>query len=202
MTPRSRASSFGHVDKLPSGRWRARYTGPDGRRRSATFTTKTDARAWLATSQADVVRKEWRAPEAGRRTVGAFAADYLNRTDLRESTRGLYASLWRHHLERSVGDRPRCRRDAAASSAVARAGDEDDAANRTGAVLPASAEPAFDRGSRQRHRGQPLPPPLCRDAEAGARLARSHRSGGSGDRARSARALLRARARLRRATAR
>ncbi len=101
MTPRSRASSFGHVDKLPSGRWRARYTGPDGRRRSATFATKTDARSWLATSQADVVRKAWRAPEAGRRTVGAYAADYLSRTDLRESTRGLYVSLWRHHLERT-----------------------------------------------------------------------------------------------------
>lgn len=98
MSTRSRASGFGHVDKLPSGRWRARYTGPDGRRRSTSFTTKADARAWLATAQADVVRKAWRAPEAGRRTLGAYAADYVARSDLRESTRGLYASLWRHHL--------------------------------------------------------------------------------------------------------
>ena len=98
MRTRSRASGFGHVDKLPSGRWRARYTGPDARRRSASFTTKADARAWLATAQADVVRKAWRAPEAGRRTLGAYAADYVARSDLRESTRGLYASLWRHHL--------------------------------------------------------------------------------------------------------
>jgi integrase len=95
---RTRSSAFGHVDKLPSGRWRARYTGPDGRRRSSAFKTKTDARAWLATAQADVVRKAWRAPEAGRRTVGAYAADFLARADLRPSTRSLYASLWRNHL--------------------------------------------------------------------------------------------------------
>lgn len=95
---RNRASGFGHVDLLPSKRWRARYTGPDGKRRSASFRTKTDARAWLATAQADVVRRTWRAPEGGRRTVGAYAADYLVRTDLRESTRALYEGLWRHHL--------------------------------------------------------------------------------------------------------
>ncbi len=95
---KSRSSGFGHVDKLPSGRWRARYTGPDGRRRTSTFRTKADARAWLATAQADVVRQAWRAPEAGRRTLGSFAAAYLARHDLRESTRALYASLWRHHL--------------------------------------------------------------------------------------------------------
>lgn len=86
-------AGFGAVDKLPSGRWRARCTGPDGRRRTLTFSTKSDARAWLATQQADVVRKMWRAPEAGRRTVGAYAAEYLARDDLRESTRALYAGL-------------------------------------------------------------------------------------------------------------
>lgn len=95
MTPRS---GFGAIDKLPSGRWRARCTGPDGKRRTSTFTTKADARAWLATQQADTVRRIWRAPEAGRRTVGEYAADYLGRGDLRESTRSLYAGLWRLHL--------------------------------------------------------------------------------------------------------
>ena len=91
--------SFGAVDKLPSGRWRARGTGPDGKRRSSTFSTKSDARAWLATQQADAVRKTWRAPEAGKRTVGSYAKDYVAREDLRESTRVLYASLWKNHLE-------------------------------------------------------------------------------------------------------
>ncbi len=87
------------VDRLPSGRYRARYIGPDGRRRSKVFgTAKADAWAWLSTQQADLVRKSWRAPEAGRRTVGAYAEDYLVRLDLRESTRALYSGLWRLHL--------------------------------------------------------------------------------------------------------
>lgn len=92
-------ANFGAVDKLPSGRWRARGTGPDGKRRSSTFSTKSDARAWLATQQADAVRKSWRAPEAGKRTVGSYADDYLAREDLRESTRVLYSSLWKNHLK-------------------------------------------------------------------------------------------------------
>lgn len=98
MGNKSRTSSFGHVERLDSGRWRARYTGPDGRRRSKTFDTKTDARRWLATEQADVVRRAWRAPEVGKRTVGAYATDYLARSDLRASTRQLYEGIWRLHL--------------------------------------------------------------------------------------------------------
>lgn len=91
-------ATFGHVEHLPSGKWRARYTGPDGIRRSRSFRTKTDARAWLASTSADVTRKAWKAPEHGRRTVGAYAADYLARSDLRDSTRVLYESSWRNHL--------------------------------------------------------------------------------------------------------
>ncbi|MCO7218288.1 site-specific integrase [Klenkia sp. PcliD-1-E] len=91
-------ASFGAIDKMESGKWRARCTGPDGKRRSATFPTKADARVWLATQQTDAVRRMWRAPEGARRTVDEFAADYLKRQDLRDSTRVLYANLWRLHL--------------------------------------------------------------------------------------------------------
>src|SRR4051812_30630046 len=106
MPPNPRRDAFGSITKLTSGNYRVRLTSPDGKRRSATFPTKSDARAFLATQQADVVRKQWRAPEAGRRTVGSYAADYLARSDLRESTRGLYAGLWRHHLAEHWGDMP------------------------------------------------------------------------------------------------
>src|SRR3954453_20392437 len=102
-----RAAGFGAIDRLPSGRYRARYVGPDGRRRSKIFgTVKADARAWLAAQQTDLIRQRWRAPEAGRRTVGEYAADYLARSDLREGTRALYASLWRHHLSETWGQVP------------------------------------------------------------------------------------------------
>ncbi len=103
-SPLRSRTAFGNVDQLPSGRWRARYVGGDGKRRSSTFPTKTDARAWLATAQADLVRKQWKAPEAGRRTVGAYAQDYLARTDLRESTRALYEGVWRLHLAQTWDD--------------------------------------------------------------------------------------------------
>lgn len=96
---RSRRSSDGAIDRLPSGAWRARHTGPDGKRRTKSFPTKADARAWINTQAADVVRREWRAPEVGRRTVGDYAADYLARPDLRESTRTLYERVWRVHLD-------------------------------------------------------------------------------------------------------
>src|SRR5689334_8163363 len=102
-----RGSGFGAIDRLPSGRYRARYVGPDGRRRSKIFgAVKADARAWLAAQQTDMIRKGWRAPEVGRRTVGAYAADYLARRDLRDGTRALYASLWRHHLATTWGQVP------------------------------------------------------------------------------------------------
>lgn len=91
---RTRSSGFGHVDKLPSARWRARYAGPDGKRRTATFRTKADARLAGHRPGRPGPQDLARAPEAGRRTLGAYAADYLTRTDLRASTRALYAGLW------------------------------------------------------------------------------------------------------------
>ena len=41
---------FGNVRTLPSGRFQARYRGPDGRQHHGpfTFATKADARVWLA----------------------------------------------------------------------------------------------------------------------------------------------------------
>jgi integrase len=98
--------TFGTVDELPSGRFRARYRGPDGRRHAKVFSTRADAWAWLATQQTDLLRKSWRAPTASRRTVGDYAEDYLARHDLRASTRVLYAGLWRHHLAKPWADVP------------------------------------------------------------------------------------------------
>lgn len=98
--------TFGTVDGLPSGRFRARYRGPDGRRHAKVFSTRADAWAWLATQQTDLLRKIWRAPTASRRTVGDYAEDYLGRHDLRASTRVLYAGLWRHHLAKPWADAP------------------------------------------------------------------------------------------------
>ena len=51
MTSRRRSAkrTFGEISKLPSGRFRARFTGPDLNRHSAptTFVARIDAEAWL-----------------------------------------------------------------------------------------------------------------------------------------------------------
>lgn len=100
---RRRASAFGHVEKTAKG-WRSRYTDPSGRRRSRSFTTKSDARAWLSAEQAAIVRRSWKAPELTSRTVGSYAADWIGRSEIRPSTRSLYESLWRNHLAPSWAD--------------------------------------------------------------------------------------------------
>jgi integrase len=98
--------TFGSVDRLPSGRHRARYLGPDGQRHTKIFNTKADAWAWLASQQTDLLRKSWRAPNASSRTIGEYAQEYLARNDLREGTRVLYGGLWRHHLATPWTDVP------------------------------------------------------------------------------------------------
>jgi hypothetical protein len=60
------SGTFGAVEQLPSGHYRARYIGPDGRRYKAptAFLSKADARGWLALRQSEIIRKAWTPPEA------------------------------------------------------------------------------------------------------------------------------------------
>lgn len=99
------SGAFGTIGKLPSGRFRARYVGPDGSRHNAptTFTTKMDARAWLSTVQADIVRDRWNPPgeSAPRRkvpTVAEYADDWLEHRPLKPRTREDYRKLLDHHV--------------------------------------------------------------------------------------------------------
>jgi integrase len=58
-------SSFGTVRKLPSGRWQARYVGPDNVRRTAgAYATKKEASAVVAALHADIAAQgsSWLAP--------------------------------------------------------------------------------------------------------------------------------------------
>jgi hypothetical protein len=58
---------FGRVRELPSGRWQARYRGPDGIDRPAprTFDSKTSAERWLTLTEAEIIHGDWTDPEAG-----------------------------------------------------------------------------------------------------------------------------------------
>lgn len=89
---------FGSVRTLPSGRYQARYTGPDGvmHRAPFTFDTKGDAETWLATVRADIVRDSWD-PNATHRTkaltFGTYADKWLIGRSLEARTRAHYRSL-------------------------------------------------------------------------------------------------------------
>ncbi|MGW0993641.1 tyrosine-type recombinase/integrase [Streptomyces sp. NPDC002523] len=96
---------FGRVRKLPSGRYQARYVGPDGQLRPApeTFRTKKDADDWLADKQTEMRRGDWHDPDAGKVAFGPYAAAWINERELTSTTRQLYGSLLRHHLEPTFG---------------------------------------------------------------------------------------------------
>src|SRR6185437_10038014 len=90
----------GSVRQLKSGRWQARFVGPDGQRRAApggTFATKQEADAWIASQIVDVNQGSWRAPELGDEPLRHYFERWLaDNTKLRARTRDLY---------RRIGDR-------------------------------------------------------------------------------------------------
>jgi len=97
---------FGSIRKLPSGRYQARYSGPDGRAHAApdTFPTKTDAARWLSGVEADFSRGVWLNPDHGRETLASFADRWMrSHTSLRPRTRELYQSLLRLHVLPQLG---------------------------------------------------------------------------------------------------
>jgi len=92
---------FGRVRQLKSGRWQARYNGPDGVDRAAdnTFPTKTDAEVWLTRKEAEILDGDWLDPDAGKVPFGPYARDWVDeRPGLRPKTYQLYEGLVRLHL--------------------------------------------------------------------------------------------------------
>ncbi len=91
---------FGRVRELPSGRWQARYKGPDGIDRPAprTFDSKTSAERWLTLTEAEIISGDWTDPDAGRVLFGKYASDWIEeRPGLRPKTIELYRYLLRRH---------------------------------------------------------------------------------------------------------
>jgi integrase len=104
--PGRKTRSFGSIRKLPSGRWQARYRGPDGLLRSAphTFDRKTDASKWLALTEAELLGGGWTDPDAGRVPFLVYATAWIDeRPGLRPKTIQLYRYLLRAHLQDTFG---------------------------------------------------------------------------------------------------
>ena len=71
--------AFGAIRKLPSGRFQAKYLGPDGNYfvSPVTYEFKADAEAYLATVQSDMVRQAWKAPSSSIETLGAYGLKWI-----------------------------------------------------------------------------------------------------------------------------
>ena len=96
---------FGRVRQLPSGRWQARYPGPDGMTRTApdTFERKKDADQFLSEVETDLRRGDWFDPLAGRVPLGKYVAVWIEERDLSLRTAELYRGLLRNHIEPWLG---------------------------------------------------------------------------------------------------
>ena len=97
---------FGRVRKLPSGRYQARYSTPDGCEHPApdTFGTKTAAERWLAAVETDLARGQWVDPRARQLLLSDYAASWLAaRPDLKIRTRELYQWLLNKYVLPQLG---------------------------------------------------------------------------------------------------
>ena len=114
-----RRRAFGTVERLPSGSFRARVLGPDGKYVSApmTFATKVDATVWVDLQRADQVRGMWQVPasapaaaparRAEVRTVGEYVQEWITRhPSARPGTKELYAGLLRTCIVEDLGRSP------------------------------------------------------------------------------------------------
>jgi integrase len=105
--PRKR-SGFGNVARLPSGRYRARYTQPGTEHwvnAPTTFDTRLDAQAWLATVRADLVRGAWLPPDSDV-TLRTYSASWLAHRTLKDRTREHYANLLSRYILPTLGATP------------------------------------------------------------------------------------------------
>lgn len=98
---------FGSIRKLPSGRYQARYLGPDGLMRKApeTFEKAKDAERWLTLVEAQIIRKEWIDPDRGKVRLADYAERWIvERPGLRPRTVHLYGWLLRKHITPTLGN--------------------------------------------------------------------------------------------------
>ena len=111
---------FGRIERRDNGRYRAAYTGPDGRlyRAPVTFDAKDDAVAWLSARRAEIQMEVW-APEVAARgarkrdvpTFRAYADLWLEARktkgrELRPTTRRQYRMLLDKFILPTFGDEP------------------------------------------------------------------------------------------------
>jgi integrase len=97
---------FGRIRQLPSGRWQARYQGPDGVDHPApeTFGNKTDGEIWLTMKEAEIRSGDWTNPDSGKVALAEYSQTWIaERPGLRPKTVLLYRYLLRKHIAPDLG---------------------------------------------------------------------------------------------------
>jgi integrase len=102
--------TFGTIRRLPSGRWRARFTDHNGRQKAApqTFTTKAEAGRWLSRTQSEMERGQFVDPKVGKELLSDYAALWLSTRLVRgrplsPRTLELYRWQLRKHILPALG---------------------------------------------------------------------------------------------------
>ncbi len=100
MARRRRPKTSGTIRKLPSGRWQARITLPDGEQIAiGSYATKTEADKALLDAAVDQRQGTFVDPSLGRITFGEYSTQWLvERSTIRQRTRELYDQQLRVHL--------------------------------------------------------------------------------------------------------
>jgi hypothetical protein len=152
---------FGRLRQLPSGRWQARYPGPDGQDRAAptTFATKTEAARWLSLVESELSRQTWIDPGRGRLPLRTYAEAWVaERPELRPKTLELYRSLLRRHVLPLLGEVPLMKITTERVRVLAqRPVGRRSAADDHGQGVPAAAGHPRHRCRRRADRAQPVP---------------------------------------------
>lgn len=99
-----RRSSFGSIEKLASGRYRARYR-VDGSWHNAetTFDNLTDARVYLDGVRTDLTRGAWKAPRRAHYSLDDYGTRWIAQRQVKASTRAEYESTWSNHVAPYLG---------------------------------------------------------------------------------------------------
>lgn len=101
----TRKRRFGSVRRLPSGRWQARYRGPDGQMRAApnTFPRSRDAEQWLTVIESEMLRGEWLDPWLSEVPLSDFGRRWIKDRHVRPRTRDDYWGMFGNHIEPHLG---------------------------------------------------------------------------------------------------
>lgn len=99
--------AFGRLRQLPSGRWQASYSGPDGNVHKAprTYAHDYDAEGWLAGERRKIDLDTWGKVEASDGiTLRAYGLRWLKQRQLRPRTAQHYESMLNRLILPDLGD--------------------------------------------------------------------------------------------------